>query len=157
MKFLFVLFTFGFSLVSVASSSGSSNSHSESKDWSHKRQEQVAAIMPEKTANKSVTQRPSTVKLKSPQALSTISGATAQLEWENSDQVQFYHVQVSKDAGFNNRSMYVADDKWVKGTTFEITNLEPGQKYFWRVAAVKTDNDSQFTKSLFVNSSFQTK
>lgn len=129
----------------------------KSKDWTHKRLEQVAAILPQPTADKTKATKPENVKLVSPQFLTTVSGATIKLEWTDSKGAQFYHIQVSKDAGFNNRSMYVADDKWVKGTSFEVSNLEAGQKYFWRVAAVNNENDSMFTKSLFVASAFQTK
>ncbi len=129
----------------------------KSKDWTHKRLEQVAAILPEPTADKTKAAKPDSVKLVSPQFLTSISGTTTKLEWTDSKGSKFYHVQVSKDAGFNNRSMYVADDKWVKGTSFEVSNLEAGQKYFWRVAAVNNENDSMFTKSLFVSSAFQTK
>jgi hypothetical protein len=132
-----------------------------SKDWTHKRIEQVAAILPEKQKNPELTVRPLTVKLVSPKFLSAVSGTAAKLEWvDSSDEAhkaKFYHVQVSKDAGFNNRSMYVADEKWVKGTTFDVSGLEAGQKYFWRVAAVNNENDSMFTKSLFVSSEFETK
>ena len=128
-----------------------------SKDWTHKRLEQVAAILPEKQADKKLANRPEKVKLVSPKFLSAISGTTAKLEWTEASGANFYHVQVSKDAGFNNRSMYVADEKWVKGTSFDVTNLEAGHKYFWRVAAVNSENDSQFTKSLFTSSAFETK
>lgn len=127
-----------------------------SKDWSHKRETQVAAIMPEKQKDAAQSNRPAAVKLVSPQFLAQIAGNSAKLEWTADSKAKFYHIQVSKDAGFNNRSMYVADEKWVQGTSFEVTNLEPGKKYFWRVAAVNNENDSMFTKSLFVSSAFET-
>ncbi len=128
-----------------------------SKDWTHKRLEQVAAILPEKQQDKNQVMVPEKTKLISPKFLSVISGTTTKLEWSETKGAKFYHIQVSKDAGFNNRSMYVADEKWVKGTSFEVTNLEVGQKYFWRVAAVNNENDSMFTKSLFASSAFETK
>jgi len=126
------------------------------KDWSHKRQQQVAAILPEKTKAAGQDARPEKVKLVSPKFLAKISGETTKLEWSEVAGAKNYHVQVSKDAGFNNRSMYVAEDKLVTGTTFEVKNLEPGVKYFWRVAAVNPDLESQFTKSAFTFSSFET-
>ncbi len=129
----------------------------KSKDWTHKRLEQVAAILPEPQKNPAQIVRPTTVKLISPKFLSPVSGTTAKLEWSDSAGAKFYHIQVSKDAGFNNRSMYLADEKWVKGNSFDVSNLESGQKYFWRVAAVNNDNDSMFTKSLFISSAFETK
>jgi hypothetical protein len=129
----------------------------KSKDWTHKRLEQVAAIMPQPVKNPEQADRPSPVKLVSPKFLSSVSGTAAKLQWTDSSRAKAYHIQVSKDAGFNNRSMYVADEKWVKDTTFDVSNLEPGQKYFWRVAAVNDENDSMFTKSLFVSSAFEVK
>ncbi len=140
-----------------AAASHETHGSQSSKDWSHKREEQVASILPEKQADKKLANRPEKVKLVSPKFLANISGTTAKLEWAEVSGANFYHVQVSKDAGFNNRSMYVADEKWVKGTSFEVANLEAGHKYFWRVAAVNNENDSMFTKSLFASSAFETK
>lgn len=120
------------------------------KDWSHKRQEQVSAIFPGHKPNKALSAHIEKVK-----SLSTkVNGTSAKLEWSEVPGATNYHVQVSKDAGFNNRSMYVTEDKQVKGTSFEVSNLEPGQKYFWRVAAVNSNSDPSFTKSLFNFSSF---
>jgi len=126
------------------------------KDWSHKRHKQVVSILPEKTKEVGQDARPEKVKLVSPKFSAKISGDTAKLEWSEVAGAKNYHVQVSKDAGFNNRSMYVADEKWVKTTNLEIKNLEPGVKYFWRVAAVNPDLETQYTKSAFTFSSFET-
>jgi hypothetical protein len=141
----------------AAASHATTYGSKSSKDWTHKRLEQVAAILPEKQPDKKLADRPDKVKLTSPKFLSAISGTAVKLEWTEAAKANFYHVQVSKDAGFNNRSMYVADEKWVKGTSFDVSNLETGHKYFWRVAAVNSENDSQFTKSLFTSSAFETK
>ncbi len=175
MKYLSALAVFflvlGFNVVSVAGDGAhdgaaevthdsDSNSHGKksgpNKDWSHKRQEQVGQIFPEKTKNVEATAKPSGVKLTSPQFLSKISGSSVKLEWAEATNATNYHVQISKDAGFNNRSMYLAEDKWVDGTSFDVANLEPGVKYFWRVAAVNKKNDSQYTKSVFTSSAFET-
>ncbi len=172
MKYLSALAVFflvlGFNVISVAGDGAHDGDaveethdshgkkHSPNKDWSHKRQEQVGKIFPELTKNADASTKPSDVKLTSPQFLSKVSGALVKLEWTEAQNAVNYHVQVSKDAGFNNRSMYAAEDKWVKGTSFEVTNLEPGVKYFWRVAAVNKDKDSQYTKSLFTSSAFET-
>lgn len=126
------------------------------KDWSHARQEQVGKIFPELTKNADASVKPSDVKLTSPKFLAKISGPTVKLEWSEAQNATNYHVQISKDAGFNNRSMYLAEDKWVSGNSFEVSNLEPGVKYFWRVAAVNKNKDSQYTKSVFVFSAFET-
>lgn len=133
------------------------NSHGSSKDWSHKRQEQVASIFPEKQKDPTATVRPEKVKLEAPKFNSTIEGNTAKLEWTASEGAQVYHVQVSKDAGFNNRSMYVYENKNVAATSVEVPQLEPGVTYFWRVAAYNGNQHIQFTKSVFSSSSFKTK
>lgn len=126
-------------------------------DWSHKRQEQVAAIFPEKQAIASKKVVPAKVKLESPKFLAKVSGDTVKLEWTASEGAKAYHVQVSKDAGFNNRSMYVAEDKFVSGTSFEVKGLEAGIKYFWRVAATNNEQEPMFTKSAFAFSEFEVK
>lgn len=130
---------------------------STGKDWSHKRQSQVAQIYPEHEKNRAAVMRPEKVQLVAPAFLAKVSGTSVKLEWSSAGGAQNYHVQVSKDAGFNNRSMYVAEDKFVSGTTFEVGNLEPGVKYFWRVAAHNKNQESTYTKSLFVSSAFETK
>lgn len=135
---------------------GAAAHDSTGKDWSHKRQEQVAHIFPEHDKNKAAVMRPEKVQLTSPAFLAKVAGTSVKLEWTAAGGAQNYHVQVSKDAGFNNRSMYVAEDKMVAGTSFEVSNLEPGVKYFWRVAAHNKNQESSYTKSLFVSSSFET-
>lgn len=133
-----------------AAAAGAHGPAAAAKDWSHKRQQQVSAIFPGQKVNKALSTRPEKVKTLNTQ----VNGANAKLEWSEVAGATNYHVQVSKDAGFNNRSMYVTEDKWVKGNSFEVSNLEPGQKYFWRVAAVNSNNDPMYTKSLFNFSSF---
>lgn len=144
---------------------GHGESHEEGKkpgyganyDWSHKRQEQVGAIFPAKQSDKSKAVPPAKVKLSSPKFLEKVSGDAVKLEWTASEGAKTYHIQVSKDAGFNNRSMYVAEDKHFEGTSFEVKGLEAGVKYFWRVAAVNGDQESMFIKSPFAFSEFEVK
>lgn len=126
------------------------------KDWSHKRQEQVAQIYPEHEVNKAAVIQPEKVQLVAPTFLAKVNSQSVKLEWTSAGGAQHYHIQVSKDAGFNNRSMYVAEDKFVSGTSFEVKQLEPGEKYFWRVAAHNKNQDAMYTKSLFVSSVFET-
>lgn len=128
----------------------------EGKDWSHKRQEQVAQIFPGQDKNAAAVVLPEKVQLTSPAFLAKVNGSSVKLEWTAAGGAQNYHVQVSKDAGFNNRSMYVAEDKFVTGTSFEVAKLEPGVKYFWRVAAQNKNQESSYSKSMFVSSAFET-
>lgn len=111
------------------------------------------SLFPQKEQNPAVSVRPSVVKLTSPKFLAKVSGATAKLEWTAANGASAYHVQVATDPNFK---WLVANELWVKGTSFEATQLEADKNYYWRVAAVKGENESMFTKSLFVNSAFTT-
>lgn len=143
---------------------GAADSHDGKKpgyganyDWSHKRQEQVAAIFPTKEKKDGANLAPAKVKLSSPKFLEKVSGDAVTLTWNASEGATTYHVQVSKDAGFNNRSMYVVEDKKLAATSLEVKGLEKGVKYFWRVAAVNGEQESTFTKSGFAFSEFEAK
>lgn len=127
------------------------------KDWTHKRLEQVAAILPEPQPNKELSKKPQKTNLVSPKFEALIQGPSAELKWTEVPGATNYHVQVSKDAGFNNQSMFVTDANWIEGTSLTIEGLEAGHKYFWRVAAVNKKNASMFNKSLFTFSAFETK
>ncbi len=129
----------------------------KNKDWTHKRLEQVAEVMPQPVKDPSRSYKPSLVKLTSPKFLSTVNGSEVKLEWTKSENAKVYHIQVSKDAGFNNRAMYLANNNAVVENSFEVKNLEPNTKYFWRVAAYNGEMKSGFTKSLFTSSAFKTK
>lgn len=154
---LLAVSTLFISLNSFSEDKKAGSSHEAAgKDWSHKRHEQVTNIYPEIEKNKAAIMRPEKVKLVSPAFLTKVSGPSVKLEWTAASGAQNYHVQVSKDAGFNNRSMYVAEDKFVNATSFEVGNLEPGVKYFWRVASYNKNQESTYTKSLFVSSAFET-
>jgi hypothetical protein len=50
----------------------------------------------------------------------------------------------------------VTEDHFFKGTSFDVKNLEEGKHYFWRVSAVKSENQSRFRKSFFATSMFET-
>lgn len=159
------LLVFGFNLKSVAAGSGeASEAHSGKKpgyganyDWSHLRHQQVTAIFPTKEKQPGTDVVPAKVKLTSPKFLAAVAGDTVTLEWTASEGATNYHVQVSKDAGFNNRSMYVVEDKKLAATTLEVKGLEAGVKYFWRVAAVNGAQESTYTKSAFTFSEFEAK
>ena len=165
MKFLVALAAFllvlGLNVKAVAAGGGGHDAHAKgdgkNPDWSHTRHKQVGAIFPEKQTDQTKSVIPAKVKLTSPKFLEKVSGETVKLEWTASEGAKTYHVQVSRDAGFNNRSMYVAEDKMVSGTSFEVKGLEAGVKYFWRVAAQNSDQEVMQTKSLFTFSEFEVK
>ncbi len=133
------------------------HSNKSGKDWTHKRLEQVAAVIPQPVQNAALATTPKTVKLSSPTFLKQIEGSEAKLEWSASENAKVYHLQVSKDAGFNNRSMYIVNENNLTATNFEVKNLEPNTKYFWRVAAANSEMKPTHSKSNFVSSAFSTK
>lgn len=134
-----------------------SKAQGKNKDWTHQRLEQVANVLPQPVQDKGRKETPEMVSLSSPKALAKISGSEVKLEWTASQNAKVYHLQVSKDAGFNNRSMYVLNNNSVAETSFQLTGLEPKTRYFWRVAAVNGDMKESFTKSSFTSSTFSTK
>jgi len=157
--FLLVL---GFNLKSVAADTGDSHGgkkagYGANYDWSHTRHKQVTAIFPTKEKKAGTDVVPAKVKLSAPKFLALVTGDTVTLEWAPSQGATTYHIQVSKDAGFNNRSMYVIEDKKLASTSLEVKGLETGVKYFWRVAAVNGAQESTYTKSPFSFSEFQVK
>jgi hypothetical protein len=108
------------------------------------------SLFPEKQQNAKLSTRPSVVELTAPKFLSKVAG-TAKLAWKEARGANTYHVQVATDPNFK---WVVAEDHFVKSNTFEFSKAEAGLKYFWRVAAYNSDNDSMFTKSNFTSSVF---
>ncbi len=154
--FAIIAATIILSLNTFAADNAGAGHGATGKDWSHKRHEQVAQVYPEFDVNKAAVIKPEKVQLVAPAFLAKVTGQTVKLEWTAAGGAQNYHIQVSKDAGFNNRSMYVAEDKFVSGTSFEVSQLEPGVIYFWRVAAHNKNQEAMYAKSLFVSSVFET-
>jgi hypothetical protein len=121
----------------------------EHKDLS----KEMNSLFPEKQQNPKLSTRPSVVEITAPKFLSKVTGA-AKLEWKEARGANAYHVQVATDPNFK---WLVAEDHFVKNNAFEFAKAEAGHKYFWRVAAYNTDNESMFTKSNFTSSVFISK
>lgn len=138
---------------SVAAGGGSEGGHGNKADHHKELGKKMNSLFPEKQQDTSHSTRPEVVKLTTPKFLGKVSGATAKLEWTAVQGASSYHVQVATDPNFK---WLIAENHSVKGTTFEATSLEADKKYYWRVASVKGENDSMFTKSLFVSSAFTT-
>ena len=109
------------------------------------------SLFPQKTKNVAQSERPSTVKLLAPKFLAELKSAPVKLEWTSAENATAYHIQVATDPNFK---WLVINEYWVRGTSYDASALTPGQRYYWRVASVKGENESMFTKSLFVNSAF---
>ncbi len=127
--------------------------HSEKENHGKHLTKKMNSLYPEKQKNPALSARPQKVKLTSPKFLATAAIPSVKLEWAESEGATSYHVQVATDPNFK---WLVANENFVKTNSYQVSNLQPGQKYFWRVASVKDENDSSFTKSLFVSSIFTT-
>lgn len=97
---------------------------------------------------------PGLVKLLEPKALSTVTGTSVTLKWQPVEHAEVYHVQVAKDPRYK---WLVTENYDVKGESFELSGLEAGHQYFWRVAARNPSHDAGWTKGAFTASSFETK
>ncbi len=115
---------------------------------------EMNSLFPEKKKNPKLAARPTVVELTGPKFLSQVNGGTAQLDWKEAKGANAYHLQVATDPNFK---WLLIDEHFVKETSYKFTKAEPGQKYFWRVAAFNTENDSMFTKSNFSSSVFSAK
>jgi hypothetical protein len=128
-------------------------SHKAAEEKEEKLGKEMNSLFPTKQKNPVQADRPTVVKLTAPKFLAKVSGASTKLEWSAVEGASSYHVQVATDPNFK---WLVANDAFVKTNSFEATQLEAGKHYYWRVASVKSQNDSMFTKSLFVSSVFTT-
>ncbi|WII72568.1 fibronectin type III domain-containing protein [Bdellovibrio sp. 22V] len=115
--------------------------------------EKMNALFPEKQPHAEKRQVPSAPELVSPEFYSTVKSDKVTLQWKAVNGADEYHVEVATDPNFK---WIVAQDYHHKGTSFEATGLEAGKHYFWRVAAVGSQNWSTFRKSFFAKSMFET-
>ena len=111
------------------------------------------SLFPPKQPDMAAQKVPAKPDLASPAYFAAISGDAVKLEWKAAEGAQVYHVQVATDANFK---WLVAEDFEHQGTSFDVTKLEPGKHYFWRVASVRPDNWKTFRKSFFATSMFET-
>ncbi len=104
-----------------------------------------------------LAQRPAIPKLLSPQPLAEISStaSTIELKWASVEHATAYALQVSADPIFFN---LLVNEPLYKQTTYTLKDmkLQPNKNYYWRVAALKEDNQPGTMKSLFNRSSFTT-
>lgn len=97
---------------------------------------------------------PGKVEIVEPQPLSKVTGATVTLKWKPSQGATVYHIQVATDPRFK---WLVSENHNVAGESYEVSNLQQGQQYFWRVAGRAPENDASWTKGFFATSSFEVK
>ncbi|MBC7741131.1 MAG: fibronectin type III domain-containing protein [Bdellovibrionaceae bacterium] len=126
---------------------GEANSHHS------KLSERMNSLFPEKQKSVEQVARPGTVKIVSPKFLAEIKAPNVKLEWSAAENATSYVLQVATDPNFK---WLVTNEKFVTGNSFEVSNLEAGHKYYWRVAGFKVENNSSYNQSLFVSSAFTT-
>lgn len=89
-----------------------------------------------------------------PAFLATVPAGSVQLSWKPTPDATTYHLQVATDPNFK---WLVVNEKFVAETQFNFTAAEAGQRYFWRVAGRKADNNAGYTKANFSGSAFNVK
>jgi hypothetical protein len=143
------------SLASTGNEAQSNTPHSEGEqDEGHKLQGEMRKLYPQPKADIQNSVLPGKVQLVEPAFNTTVAGTAATLKWNEAADTKFYHVQVATDANFK---WLKVDDHFVKGTSMEVKDLEPGHKYYWRVAGTNQEKWANHTHGYFSVSTFSTK
>ncbi len=158
MKIVFALFVFflalGLTFKTIAEEQSHESHKSEHSAGHSELSDRMNSLFPEKQKDPTMSNRPVQTKLEEPKFLSKVSAGTVKLQWTETAGATNYHLQIATDPNFK---WLLINDHWVKDTSYDFTSVEPGKRYFWRVASVKNDNISMYTKSLFVSSVFDSK
>jgi hypothetical protein len=115
--------------------------------------EKMNALFPKKQPNPSMSIVPAKAELSEPAYFAKISGDRVTLKWKAVEGADQYHLQVATDPNFK---WLKADEQTLTTTSFDVAQLEPGAHYYWRVQAVKSNNEPTFRKSFFAMSMFET-
>lgn len=110
-------------------------------------------FFPKPQPNKEAATRAPMVELVSPKALSKVSGGQVTLKWKTVEGADAYRVQVATDPNFK---WLVKQEDFYKDTSLDLTGLEAGKHYFWRVYAWRTGSDKGWLSSFAKFSSFET-
>ncbi len=155
MKTLITLIAFTLTLALTSKSLASDSSHGGgSAEAGHGNlAEKMNALFPEPHVDPALRAVPAKPELVSPAYFTSIADSKASLQWKAVVGADVYHVQVATDSNFK---WLVANEQAVTATNFEVSSLEAGKHYFWRVAAVKSNNWQTFRKSYFATSMFAT-
>lgn len=118
--------------------------------------EESFEIYHEQKPNSNLAQRPGIPKLTAPAPLATVGAGEIKLQWNKIEDASAYALQVSADPIF---FTLLVNEPLYKETSYTLKDikLEPGKNYYWRVAAVKEENQPGTIKSLFNRSSFTVK
>ncbi len=116
--------------------------------------EHRAEFYPKKQPNKVLSSRPAQPVLMEPKALSVVTGNQVTLKWQAVENADSYRVQVATDGNFK---WLVTQQDFYKDTSFNVTGLESGKTYFWRIYALNPKNEAGFSSSFSTFSSFKVK
>ncbi len=92
-------------------------------------------------------------ELVAPAFFQKINDTKVKLEWKASPNAEAYHVQVATDPNFK---WLVKEEEMFKGTSLDVTGLEGGKHYFWRVSSERPSNKETHTHGAFSSSMFAT-
>lgn len=109
-------------------------------------------LFPPPQADRSKVARPGKPELVEPSWHSKIAADAITLKWNAVATADAYHVQVATDPNFK---WLVSEQQLHKGTTLDVKGLQAGTHYFWRVAALKTDNTPSYMKGWYASSEFE--
>jgi hypothetical protein len=135
--------------LSAAASEGAG--HDEAAEGLHKGAN--LNLFPPPQADTGKVKRPSKPDLLEPAYRAQINGDHVTLKWTSVASADAYHLQVATDPNFK---WLVVNQSVMKGNSFEVKDLQKSSHYFWRVAALKTDNDPTYMKGWFSLSTFET-
>jgi hypothetical protein len=110
-------------------------------------------LFPPPKADLSKSARPAKPELVEPAYRAEVTSDSTTLKWNAVATADAYHLQLATDPVFK---WLVVNEELYKGTSFEVKGLEKGKHYFWRVAAMKTDNAPTFMTGWFSLSTFET-
>jgi hypothetical protein len=152
MKIAISLLAFAMTLALTAKSLANEGGHEEGGEH-HGLAAKMNALFPQPADHPDKRKVPEKPELSSPAYFTEIKGDKATLQWKAVEGADEYHVQVATDPNFK---WLAANDYHVKATSFDVSGLEAGKHYFWRVAAVKSENWKTFRRSFFAGSMFAT-
>jgi len=110
-------------------------------------------LFPAPKADLSKSARPSKPELTDPSYRARIDSENVTLKWNQVSTADAYHLQVATDPNFK---WLLVNEELLKANSYDVKGLAKGHHYFWRVAALKTNNASTFMKGWYSLSTFET-
>lgn len=111
-------------------------------------------LFPKPQQDKSKTTPPAKTELVEPAFMAKVTAPKVVLKWNSVEGAENYHIQVATDPNFKWLKL---DNHFQKMTTYDLSDLESGKTYYWRVAAIKNSNDSMYIKGQYEKSVFTVK